>query len=79
MTITEKRQKMDELRVLASKRIHEQFDKASVVVAQYGEHGAYALCVWKDGVKEYMYIDYSDLMPESQHEKAMVYVKSMVS
>lgn len=78
MTTTEKIQKMDELRYLASKRIYELFDKATIVVAQYGEYGAYAWCVWEDGVKEYVLIDYSDLMPESQHEKAMVYVKSMV-
>lgn len=70
---------MTELRAIASRIFFEAFGKAPVLCTQYGEAGACAQCVWPDGVKEYMEIDYKDLAPESQHDKAMAYLKRMVS
>lgn len=68
----------ERLRVMASEKIHKLFGKAPIVVAQYGEYGAYAYCICGDGIKEHVYIDYSDLMADSQHDKAMAYVKTII-
>ena len=69
---------MSELREMASRKFFEAFGKAPIIVTQYGEVGACAQCVWPDGVKEYMQIAYEDLVPESQHDKAMAYIKTII-
>lgn len=77
-TLTMNHKTLSRLRIEASEIIHRKFGKAPVVVAQYGERGAYAHCVWNDGVKEYMYIDYADLKADNPHDQAMVYIKKIV-
>ena len=66
---------LSQLRTLASEEIYKAMGKAPVVVVKYGKEGAMAWCQWQDGLREYMYVDYSALAyPEGQHERAMQYI-----
>lgn len=77
-TLIMNQKSMPELRIEASKIVHQKFGKAPIVVAQYGVKGVYAHCVWKDGIREYMYIDYADLVADNAHDRAMSYIKTVV-
>lgn len=65
------------LRVLASELIHGKMGRAPFLAVRYSPEGALAQCVWQDGVREYLWVEYSELMYESQHERAMAYIREM--
>lgn len=69
--------KLSELRVQASEFIHGRLGKAPFLAVKYSRTGALAVCVWQDGVREYLWVDYTDLMPEGQHGRAMEYIQRM--
>ena len=66
-----------QLRVMASEFIHGKMGAAPFMAVKYTEDGATAFCVWPDGVKEFLYVDYADLMPQSQHDRAMAYIRGV--
>ncbi|WP_147336479.1 hypothetical protein [Phocaeicola plebeius] len=72
-----KKKPASELRIMASEFIHRKLSGAPFVSVNYSEDGATAFCVWPDGVREYLYVDYADLMPQSQHERAMAYIRGV--
>ena len=74
-TTTER--KLSELRAQASEFIHKKFGKAPFLAVKYSRTGALAVCVWQDGVREYLWVDYTDLAHESQHDRAMEYIQKM--
>ena len=74
-TTTER--KLSELRVQASEFIHGRLGKAPFLAVKYSRTDALAVCVWQDGVREYLRVDYTDLMPEGQHDRAMAYIQRM--
>ena len=74
-TTTER--KLSELRVQASEFIHGRLGRAPFLAVKYSRTGALAVCVWQDGVREYLWVDYADLAHESQHDRAMEYIQRM--
>ena len=70
--------RLSALRIKASEFIHRKLKGAPFVAVKYSESGATAYCVWQDGVREYLYVDYSDLEPQSQHDRAMAYIRGVV-
>ena len=56
-TTTER--KLSELRVQASEFIHKRLGKAPFLAVKYSRTGALAVCVWQDGVREYLWVDYT--------------------
>ena len=74
-TTTER--KLSELRVMASELIHGKLGRAPFLAVKYSSTGALAVCVWQDGVREYLWVDYADLVPEGQHGRAMAYIQRM--
>ena len=69
--------KLSELRVQASEFIHGRLGKAPFLAVKYSQTGALAVCVWQDGVREHLWVDYTDLIPEGQHGRAMEYIQRM--
>lgn len=67
-----------DIRMMASERIYRAFNDAPVVFVRYMPDYAFAYCEWNDGVREYMFVDYADLLPEGQHDRAMEYAKTLV-
>ena len=74
-TIAER--KLSELRVQAWEFIHKRLGRAPFLAVKYSSTGALAVCVWQDGVREYLWVEYADLMPEGQHDRAMAYIQRM--
>lgn len=69
--------KLSGLRIQASEFIHKRLGKAPFLAVKYSRTGALAVCVWQDGVREYLWVDYADLAHESQHDRAMAYIRNM--
>lgn len=67
--------KLKNRKVEASRRIYAALEGACVIVVKYLHDGALAYAVFRDGVKEYMFVPYegaSGCDPETgQHEWAM--------
>ena len=71
MNMMEKKS-LSESRVRASETIYKAFNSACVIACKYDGNGAFAYAVYPDGVKEYMYVSYSnDDVRYGQHEYAM--------
>ena len=74
----------DEMRVKASERIHSMFKNVPFIYIKYRDTYAEGYCQYKDGLVVSFTVWYRDLLirtsevkPESPHEKAMAYVKSL--
>lgn len=66
---------IDDLRAIAADIFYAALGKAPVLVTKYTDKGAFAYCEWQDGVREYMSVDYQELMDEGQHDRAMRYIE----
>lgn len=74
----------DEMKVRASERIHSMFNNVTFIYIKYRDTYAEGYCQYKDGLVVSFTVWYRDLLirtseeePESPHEKAMAYVKSL--
>lgn len=74
-----KRACLSQLRMLAWKEIEKAFGGAECIQVICGEDRAAACCVWPDGIREYMEVEYADLeCSDSQHGRAMREVRRTV-
>lgn len=72
------KRKISDLKVSANQRIHHVFRNAKVVHIVYEHDGARAMAVHPDGVKEYMFVPYTEPKQElGQHFSAMKYIQTM--
>lgn len=76
---------VDDMRVKASERIHTMFRGAPVIVIKYKDTFAEGYCQYKDGITAFFTVWYRDLLVrtnetvhDSQHDRAMAYINSMV-
>ena len=70
---------LSQMRMLAWMEIEKVFGGAACVQVTCGEDRATACCVWPDGVREYMEVEYADLeCPDSQHGRAMREIRRTV-
>lgn len=54
-----------------------QTERCAIRISElFGRWGDSILRV-ADGVREYLYVDYADLLPQSQHERAMAYIRGV--
>lgn len=75
---------IEDMRVKASVRIHTMFKGAPFIYIKYKDTFAEGYCQYKDGIKAFFTVWYRDMLvrssgqdSESQHERAMRYVKSL--
>lgn len=70
-------QEISEKRTEASRKIYDAFRKAIFTHVVYTEDAAMACGMFADGVREYLYVPYSVIPDENQHEFAMHQVERM--
>lgn len=72
-----KQENISEKKTEASRKIYDAFRKAIFTHVVYTDDAAMACGMFADGVREYLYVPYSILPSENQHEFAMRQVERM--
>ena len=74
----------DEMRIKASERIHKMFKGAPFIFVKYKNTFAEGYCQYKDGTTAFFTVWYRDMLVhssedvfESQHDRAVAYIKSL--
>ena len=74
-----KRAYLSRMRMLAWEEIEKVFGEAVCVQVTCGEDRATACCVWPDGIREYMEVEYAELeYRDSQHWRAVQEIRRTV-